>query len=412
MQTYDAGSPANLEFDIGRPVRRKEDEHLVTGRGRFTDDVTLPGQAFASVLRSPHAHGLLCGIEPSAALAMPGVLAVYTAIDMERAGYGPLRCTLPLKNVDGSPLFAPPRPLLATGRVRYVGEPLALVVALSPEAARDALERIELRIERLAAVTDIEQAVRNDAPSLFEGHGNVCLDWRFGDVEATERAFAQADHVTRLEIVSNRVVVAPMEPRAAVAAYDAGTARFTLHVGCQGVFGLRRALAEDILNIEPKQLRVITGNVGGSFGMKAPPYPEYVALLHAARELGRPVKWSDQRSESFVSDQQGRATVIEGELALDGDGNILAVRVRSLADMGAYLTTFGPMMPTVNMQKNLPSLYRDTADRDRDPLRVHQHRADRPVPRRGAAGGELRHGAADRRRRARDRARPGRAAAA
>jgi carbon-monoxide dehydrogenase large subunit len=200
--------------------------------------------------------------------------------------------------------------------------------------------------------------VRDEAPSLFEGQGNVCLDWRFGDIEATEHAFAQAAHVTRLKIVSNRVVVAPMEPRAAVAAYDTGTARFTLHVGCQGVFGLRRALAEDILKIEPKQLRVIAGNVGGSFGMKASPYPEYVALLHAARELGRPVKWCDQRSESFVSDQQGRATITAGALALDGDGGILAVRVHTLADMGAYLTTFGPAMPTVNMQKNLPSLYR------------------------------------------------------
>jgi len=348
----------HLKFGIGQPVARKQDPRLVAGKGRYADDVNLPGQAFMVVLRSPEAHGVLRRIDSSAAMATPGVLAVYTAADMAAAGYGELQCKLPLKNHDGSSLFAPPRPLLANGRVRYVGEPMAMVVATSAAAARDAAERIDLAIEPLRAVTDVEEALAENAPRLFDGHANLCLDWRFGDAAAAERAFAEAAHVTRLRLVNNRVVVAALEPRAAVAAYDAASGRFELHCGCQGVFGLRRALAEDLLKIEPRQLRVLSHDIGGSFGMKSSPYPEYVGLLHAARALGRPVKWCDERSGSFLSDQQGRATVMEGELALDAEGNFLAVRVQSIGDMGAYLTPFGPAMPSVNMQKNLPSLYR------------------------------------------------------
>ncbi|HSA81786.1 MAG TPA: xanthine dehydrogenase family protein molybdopterin-binding subunit [Geminicoccaceae bacterium] len=349
------------KFGIGQPVARKQDPRLVAGRGRYADDVNLAGQAFMAVLRSPVAHGVLRPIETSAALAAPDVLAVYTAEDFASAGYGPLQCKLPLMSHDGSALFAPPRPLLASGRVRYVGEPVAFVVAISAAAARDGAERIELAIEPLPAVTEVEEALEGDAPRLFENHANLCLDWRFGDFAAVERAFADAAHVTRLRLINNRVVVAALEPRAAVAAYDAASGRFELHVGCQGVFGLRRALAEDLLKIEPGRLRVLSHDIGGSFGMKAAPYPEYVGLLHAARALGRPVKWCDERSGSFLSDQQGRATVMEGELALDAEGNFLAVRVQAIGNMGAYLTAFGPAMPSVNMQKNLPSLYRTPA---------------------------------------------------
>jgi aerobic carbon-monoxide dehydrogenase large subunit len=345
-----------MKFGIGQPVARKEDPYLVAGRGRYTDDVDLPGQAYGVVLRSPHAHGLLRAIDVGAARTAPGVLGVYTGADL--AAYGPILCKLPLKSQDGSPLFAPPRPVFAIERVRYVGEPLALVAATSVQAAQDAAELIGLDVEPLPAVADPEHALAADAPRLHDDRSNLCLDWRFGDHAAAERAFAGAAHVTRLKLVNQRVVVAAMEPRAALAVYDAGSERFTLHAGCQGVFGLRRALAEDLLKIRPERLRVLTGNVGGSFGMKSAAYPEYVAILHAARELGRPVKWCDARSGSFVSDQHGRGTLVEAELALDGEGNFLAVRVATLADMGAYLTAFGPAMPAVNMQKNLPSLYR------------------------------------------------------
>ena len=354
----DAANPPHLKFGIGQPVHRKEDPRLVRGAGRYADDVDLPGQAFARVVRSPYAHGRLRGVDTSAALAVPGVLAVYTAADFARAGYGAMLCKLPLKNADGSPLFAPPRPIFATDRVRYVGEPLAMVVAEDDHIAQDAAELIVPDIEPTAPVSDPEAALAADAPLLHEGHANLCLDWRYGDHEAAERAFAEAAHVSRVRLTSNRVVVAAMEPRAAVAEYDGASGRFTLHVGCQGVFGLRRSLAEDLLRVEPARLHVLAHDVGGSFGMKAAAYPEYVGILHAAQALGRPVKWCDERSGSFVSDQQGRGTIVEGELALDAEGNFLAVRVRNLADMGAYLTAVGPMMPAVNMQKNLPSLYR------------------------------------------------------
>jgi carbon-monoxide dehydrogenase large subunit len=354
----DAVSLPPLKFGIGQPVHRKEDPRLLRGEGRYADDVDLPGQACARVVRSPHAHGRLRGIDVAAAMAVPGVLAVYTAADFARAGYGAIVCKLPLKNVDGSPLFAPPRPIFATDRVRYVGEPIAMVVAENAHAAQDAAELVELDVEPLPAVVDPEAALAADAPCVHEGHGNVCLDWRFGDHEAAARAFADAAHVARVRVVSNRVVVAAMEPRAALGAYEPEQDRFTLHVGCQGVFGLRRALAEDLLRIAPARLRVLADDIGGSFGMKAAAYPEYVGILHAARALGRPVKWCDERAGSFLSDQQGRGTIADGELALDAEGNFLAVRVRVLADMGAYLTAFGPAMPAVNMQKNLPSLYR------------------------------------------------------
>jgi carbon-monoxide dehydrogenase large subunit len=354
----DAVSLPPLKFGIGQPVHRKEDPRLLRGEGRYADDVDLPGQACARVVRSPHAHGRLRGIDVAAAMAVPGVLAVYTAADFARAGYGAIVCKLPLKNVDGSPLFAPPRPIFATDRVRYVGEPIAMVVAEYAHAAQDAAELVELDVEPLPAVVDPEAALAADAPGVHERHGNVCLDWRFGDHEAAARAFADAAHVARVRVVSNRVVVAAMEPRAALGAYEPEQDRFTLHVGCQGVFGLRRALAEDLLRIAPARLRVLADDIGGSFGMKAAAYPEYVAILHAAQALGRPVKWCDERAGSFLSDQQGRGTIADGELALDAEGNFLAVRVRVLADMGAYLTAFGPAMPAVNMQKNLPSLYR------------------------------------------------------
>jgi carbon-monoxide dehydrogenase large subunit len=354
----DAVTLPHLKFGVGQPVHRKEDPDLVCGRGRYTDDIDLPGQAFARIVRSHHPHGRIRHIDTHAARDLPGVLAVYTGADFARAGYGAIVCKLPLKNADGSPLFAPPRPVFAEDRVRYAGEPLAVVIAESVHAAHDAASLIDVEIDSLPAITDPEAATGDGAPRLHDDHANLCLDWRFGDHDAAEQAFAGAAHVSRVRLVSNRVVVAAMEPRAAVADYDASSERFTLHVGCQGVFGLRRSLAEDLLRIAPEQLHVLAPNVGGSFGMKAAAYPEYVAILHAARALGRPVKWCDERSDSFLSDQQGRGTIVEGELALDADGNFLAVRVRNLADMGAYLTAVGPMMPAVNMQKNLPSLYR------------------------------------------------------
>jgi aerobic carbon-monoxide dehydrogenase large subunit len=344
------------KFAIGQPVLRSEDPMLVRGEGRFTDDVSVAGQAYAVIVRSRHAHGIIRKIDTEAARKMKGVLGVYTGADLAAADYGTLKCIVPFKNRDGSEMKKPPRPALATDKARFVGDPVAFVVAETLNQAKDAAETVEVDIEPLPAVTDPEQAVRADAPQLYDGvSGNIALDYHYGDADAVNAAFAKAAHVTRLKIVNNRVVVNAMEPRAAVAVYQNG--RFTLHSCSQGVFGMKGNIAA-LLNVEPKQVRVISGNVGGSFGMKAAPYPEYVCVLHAARALGRPVKWTDERSGSFVSDSHGRDHRVNAELALDAEGHFLAVRLTIVGNMGGFLANVGPMPSTQNAVKNVQSVYR------------------------------------------------------
>ncbi|MGE0715864.1 MAG: xanthine dehydrogenase family protein molybdopterin-binding subunit [Alphaproteobacteria bacterium] len=345
------------KFGIGQPVPRTEDPVLVQGRGSYTDDVNLPGQAYAAIVRSPFGHGTLRGIDIDEAAIAPGVLGVWTGADLDAAGYGPLKCAAGFPNRDGSPMRKPVRKAFATDRVRWVGDPIAVVVAETAAQARDAAELVVADIDPLPAVTGARAATEPDAPQLFDDvPGNVALDWQYGDPEKVAAAFAGAAHRVSLDLRNNRIVVSAMEPRSAVGAYDAADGRWLLHVGCQGVFGLRAGMAE-ILGCKPAELRVLTGNVGGSFGMKAPPYPEYVAIMHAARTLGRPVKWTDDRSGSFLSDTHGRDFESTGELALDAEGRFLAVRVTTWANMGAYLTTPGPLMPTNNIVKNTVSVY-------------------------------------------------------
>ena len=352
----DPNTWAVTKFGIGQPVLRSEDPTLVRGEGRFTDDVNVPGQVYAVIVRSRHAHGIIRGIATEAARKMPGVLGVYTGDDLVAAGYGTFKCIVPFNNRDGSPMKKPPRTPLATDKVRFVGDPVAFVVAETLLQAKDAAEAVELDIEPLPAVTDPEEASRPGAPALYdEAPDNVALDYHYGDSEKVAEAFAQAAHVTRLKLINSRVVVNAMEPRAALGSYENG--RFTLHVGSQGVFGMRANVAQ-VLNVEPKQVHVLTGNVGGSFGMKAPVYAEYVCVLHAARALGRPVKWTDERSTSFVSDSHGRDHRVSAELALDAEGHFLAVRLTSFGNMGAFLSTIGPMPSTQNAVKNVQSVYR------------------------------------------------------
>ncbi|MBX6366644.1 MAG: xanthine dehydrogenase family protein molybdopterin-binding subunit [Rhodospirillales bacterium] len=342
-------------FGIGQPVPRTEDPVLVQGRGRYTDDLALPGQAYAAIVRSPVAHGVLRGIGTTAARTSPGVLGVWTGADLEAAGYGSLKCAVNFPNRDGSPMRKPRRPALAVDKVRWVGDPVAIVVAESPAAAKDAAELVELDIDPLPAVTRAREAASPGAPVLYdEVPDNVVLDYHYGDAQKVAEAFARAAHVTRLELVNNRVVVSAMEPRAAIGSIENG--RWVLRVGCQGVFGLRAGMA-DILGVPPEKVRILTGNVGGSFGMKAAPYPEYVAILHAAKMLGRPVKWTDERSGSFLSDQHGRDHEATAELALDAEGRFLAVRIVNYGNMGAYLGTVAPLMPTLNIVKNTVSVY-------------------------------------------------------
>ena len=352
----DPQSFALMKFGIGRPVPRSEDPMLVRGEGCYTDDIKLAGEAYAVMVRSRVPHGIIKSIETSAARKMPGVLGVYTGADL--AGYGTLKCIVPFKNRDGTPMKQPPRPALPTDKARFVGDPLAFVVAETLLQARDAAEAIEVEIDSLPAVIRPEEATRPGAPLLHdEAPGNVALDYHYGDTEQVAAAFAKAAHVTRLKLVNSRVVVNAMEPRAAIGVYDAASGRFTLHAPSQGVFGLRGHMA-DILKVEPKRLRMLTGHVGGSFGMKSAPFPEYVCVLHAARALGRPVKWTDDRSGSFVSDSHGRDHELTAELALDADGAFLAVRITNFGNMGGYLSHVAPMPSTLNIVKNVQSVYR------------------------------------------------------
>ncbi|WP_046865650.1 xanthine dehydrogenase family protein molybdopterin-binding subunit [Microvirga massiliensis] len=356
---FRADELALQRFGIGQAVPRSEDPRLIRGGGCYSDDVSLPSQVHGVFVRSPHAHGIIQGLDASAAREMPGVLAVITGEDLESAGYKDLPCAMALKGRDGKSLRKPAHPSLPRDRVRYLGEPVALVIAETALEARDAAEAIVLDIEPLPAATTPAEALAADAPSIHDDvPGNLALDYHYGDARRVEEAFARAAHVTRLQLSNNRVVVSPLEPRSALAEYDAGEERWTLHVGSQGVFGLRNTLATEILGVEPEKLRVLTRNVGGSFGMKASPFPEYVALLHAARALARPVKWTDQRSESFLSDHQGRDAESTAELALDAEGRFLAVRISGLANMGAYLTQVSPLFSTINIAKNVVSVYR------------------------------------------------------
>src|ERR1700735_4717904 len=362
----DHTSPSSLEnaialqkYGVGQPVRRKEDDTLVRGKGRYTDDFNLPGQTYAWIVRSSHAHGILRGIDAPAAKAMPGVLGVWTGADLASAGYGPFTCGMPLKSRDGSPLLPTNRMPLVTDKVRYVGDAVAFVVAETLAQARDAAEAVGLDIDPLPAVTSPGEAVKSGAPQLYDHiPNNVALDYHFGDAAKVDAAFAAAAHVTKLDIVNTRVAVVAMEPRAALASYDKASDRYTIQVPTQGVAGNRSNLAKNLLKVPNEKVHLLTANVGGSFGMKNINYPEYLCILHAAKALGRPVKWTDERSTSFLSDSHGRAQQIHCELALDREGRFLAVKVSGYGNLGAYITGVAPVPLSMNVGKNLASVYR------------------------------------------------------
>jgi len=338
-----------MKFGIGQPVRRHEDLRLITGGGRYTDDIVLPRMTRAFMLRSPIAHAQIKRIDATAARAMPGVLLVATGEDLRADGLGDLPCVTPLNNRDGTPRHDTPRPVLATAKVRHVGEPVALVVAETLATARDAAEAIEVEYEGLPAVTGAKEAITPGAPQLFPHiSGNVVFDWDndTGDAKATEEAFANAARTVTLELVNNRVVVNSMEPRNAIGDYDEAGDRSTLYTATQGPHFVRDPLAELVLKVPKDKLRLITPNVGGGFGMKAFVYPEHALVVWAARKLERPVKWQEDRAEGFVSDNQGRDHVTRAELALDDKGRFLGLRVSVLANLGAYLSPFGSFVPT------------------------------------------------------------------
>src|SRR6267378_8696293 len=286
----EAESPARSAYGIGKPVQRTEDPLLLRGEGRYTDDLNELRQAYAHMVRSPHAHGVLRGVNAEAARKMPGVLAVYTDADL--AAYGPHKCMLDFKQRDGSPMKRPIRRSLASDKVRFVGDPVACVVANSAVQAKDAAEAVELDIEPLAAVALASEAAKPGAPQLYDDvPGNVALDFLFGEPEKVAEAFRNAFHISKLNLRNTRVVVAAMEPRAGLCSFDKSKERWTLIAPGQGVFAMKNQLA-DILGVPQDKVRLRTPHVGGSFGMKGSIYPEYVCLAHASRALARPVKWT------------------------------------------------------------------------------------------------------------------------
>ncbi len=339
-----------VKFGIGQGVPRWEDPRLLRGGGRYSDDLNRPGQAHGHVLRSPHAHARIVSIDTAAATAAPGVLAVYTGDDIAEAGLGNIPCAVPRQKPDGSAMFTPPHPALKRGRVRLVGDYVAFVVAETADLARDAAELIEIDYAPLPSVTATADAVADGAPAVWdECPDNVCFVFEIGDRDAVDAAFAKADHVTRLDFDVNRIAVTPMEPRACIGEYDKYDERYTLHTGCQGPHGLRQSIAEPILHVPENRLRVISEDMGGAFGMRSGPYCENILCLFAAKALDRPVKWTGDRTESFMSDDQARDNVSTAELALDADGRFLGFRVTTVANLGAYLTLLGPHSPTNNL---------------------------------------------------------------
>ncbi len=347
----------------GRPPWRVEDEPLLRGQGRFVDDAPLPGQLYGCFLRSTHAHGKIRNIDIAAARAADGVLAVLMAADMKAGGVGPVLRHPPVTGRRGAALVEPPRPALAAERVMHVGEPLALVVATSAALAQDAAERITVDYEELRPVLDARAAIAPGAPLLWpQAPGNIAIDWQCppsadgANEKEVAGIIAAAPRVARVSQLNQRIAAATMEPRGGTASYDAATDSYTMRVCSQSAIVLRDSLAAS-MRIEPSRLRVLTEDVGGAFGMKSPVYPEYPALLIAAKVLGRPVHWMANRAESFLTDNQARDMFADGELALDEGGKFLALRLSCVVNLGAYVGLVGVHLATHNFARCLPAMY-------------------------------------------------------
>ena len=347
------------KFGISQPMRRREDARFLTGRGTFADDVAVAGQAYAAFVRADHSHAEIRAIDTAAAAAMPGVLGVFTGEDLRAAGVGFVPCMPPPPGVELAVPVDTPRPGLAQDRVRHVGEAIALVVADTEARAIDAADRVIVDLAELPAVVSIADALAPGAPLIWDAApGNVGLEWRMGERAEIDAAFAAAAHVTRLELVNNRLVGNPMEPRTSIATWKAAEDCYELVCSSQGVNYMIRVLCEFTFDIPREQMHVLTHDVGGGFGIKEQPYPEDVAILYAARALDRPVKWRGTRAEHFLADNHARDALIDCALALDGDGDFLAVRATILDAMGAYFACHGPFISIRNTPNGLPLLYR------------------------------------------------------
>ncbi len=346
-------------FGVGQSVRRVEDVRFLTGRGQYLEDVRLPGELYAHFVRSPHAHARIVSISTEAAAAEPGVVRVATGADFAAEKLGSMPNIAPMVGKGGSKQVTPPHPALPVDMVRYVGEPVAVVIAETASQARDAAELVEVEYESLPAVISLDDALAKGAPLVWpEAKNNVSLDWEIGDKAATDAAFAKAAHVTKVELLNNRIVPNPIETRGAIAAYDAAEDKLTLYTGTQGGHKLRAKLSHDVFDFPEEKLRVVTPDVGGGFGMKIYLYSEQVAVVWATKALKRPVRWIGDRGEAFLGDAQARDQKTVAELALDKDGRFLGLRVRTLANLGAYMSMYGAYIPTMAGHLILPSVYR------------------------------------------------------
>src|SRR5947209_3131611 len=326
---------------IGAAVRRKEDKRFITGKGHYTDDLNRPGQACAYFLRSPHAHARIKGIDAKAAAAMPGVLAVLTGAELAADKIGNLICGWMIHSKDGSPMKMAPHPAIASGKACHVGDPVAVAIAETLAQAKDAAEKVKVDYEVLPAVADPAKAQAAGAPQIHEvAPNNTIYQWHLGDPKVNEAAFKSAKHVTKLDIVNNRLVPNAIEPRAAIADYDAGNDALTLWNTSQNPHVARLVIAAFVGMAPEHKLRVIAPDVGGGFGSKILSYPEEVVCLWAARKVNRPVKWVSDRSEAFLTDCHGRDHVTHAEMAFDAEGKILGLRAKTIANLGAYMSTF------------------------------------------------------------------------
>ncbi len=332
---------------IGAPVKRREDFRFIKGLGKYTDDINLPGQAYCYILRSSVAHARIRSIDVSQAKAAPGVIAVYTHADLDASGAGGLPCGWQVTSRDGSPMIEPKHPILATGKVRHVGDPIVAIIAESLNEAKSAAEKVVLDLEELPAVVNMKAALSGAPVAVHdEAAQNLCFDWELGDEAAVKAAFERAHHITTLEVVNNRLIPNAIEPRAAIGQYDLASDEYTLYTTSQNPHVIRLLMGAFVLNIPEHKLRVYAPDVGGGFGSKIYHYAEEALVTWAAKRVGRPVKWVAERSESFLSDAHGRDHVSRAQMAFDKDGRALALRVDTLANMGAYLSTFAPCIPT------------------------------------------------------------------
>jgi aerobic carbon-monoxide dehydrogenase large subunit len=336
------------KFGIGQSVRRKEDVRLLTGTGLYTDDINRDNQAWMVVLRSPHAHAKILSINTQAAKAAPGVIEVLTGHDAKADGLGLFPVMVEVPGKDGKPLWCPDRHILQTEAVRFVGDPVAIVMAETRMQAQDAAEMIEVDYDILPSITDTATALDDGAPVIWPERGsNLCVHWSNGREAKAEAAFARAAKTVSVELVNNRLVGNPMEPRVALGEYDPAENHFTLHSPTQGVVRVRESLAKFIFKLPKENVRVISPDVGGGFGLRGKLFPESAMVLWAAKRIGRPVKWRADRTETFLCDPHGRDHVTHAEMAFDDSGKILGMKVETVAAMGAYLFDFGPRIPTV-----------------------------------------------------------------